>query len=154
MRNSLAGQLGALIVAASLMTSTSIAGVPQAQQQSAQQPSSQTSSQPQSGTQQGNTAPSQQPSTPSSGTPSSGTAAPGSAPSATTPSGTAQQGSAAADKQQGAVQQADQPIEQSSDPNVKAGSKADVSAIGNRSVGHGRFYSFQRGNGRRSGQSC
>ena len=60
MRNSLAGQLGALIVAASLMTSTSIAGVPQAQQQSAQQPSSQTSSQPQTGTQQGNTAPSQQ----------------------------------------------------------------------------------------------
>jgi len=144
MRNSLAGQLGALIVAASLMTSTSIAGVPQAQQQSAQQPSSQTSSQPQSGTQQGNTAPSQQPSTPSSGTPSSGTAAPGSAPSATTPSGTAQQGSAAADKQQGAVQQADQPIEQSSDPNVKAGSKADVSAIGNRSVGHGlNFYSLE-----------
>src|SRR5271155_5074277 len=150
MRNSLAGQLGALIVAASLMTSTSIAGVPQAQQQSAQQPSSQTSSQPQTGAPQGNTAPSQQPTTPPSGTPpsatpSSGTAAPGSAPSATTPSGTAQQGSAAADKQQGAVQQADQPIEQSSDPNVKAGSKADVSAIGNRSVGHGlNFYSLER----------
>ncbi|MGB7753023.1 MAG: M48 family metalloprotease, partial [Candidatus Acidiferrales bacterium] len=149
MRNSLAGQLGALIVAASLMTSTSIAGVPQAQQQSAQQPSSQTSSQPQTGAPQGNTAPSQQPTTPPSGTPpsatpSSGTAAPGSAPSATTPSGTAQQGSAAADKQQGAVQQADQPIEQSSDPNVKAGSKADVSAIGNRSVGHGlNFYSLE-----------
>jgi beta-barrel assembly-enhancing protease len=144
MRNSLAGQLGALIVAASLMTSTSIAGVPQAQQ-----PSSQTSSQPQTGAPQGNTAPSQQPTTPPSGTPpsatpSSGTAAPGSAPSATTPSGTAQQGSAAADKQQGAVQQADQPIEQSSDPNVKAGSKADVSAIGNRSVGHGlNFYSLE-----------
>src|SRR5271163_3540950 len=149
MRNSLAGQLGALIVAASLMTSTSIAGVPQAQQQSAQQPSSQTSSQPQTGAPQGNTAPSQQPTTPPSGTPpsatpSSGTAAPGSAPSATTPSGTAQQGSAAADEQQGAVQQADQPIEQSSDPNVKAGSKADVSAIGNRSVGHGlNFYSLE-----------
>jgi len=149
MRNSLAGQLGALIVAASLMTSTSIACVPQAQQQGAQQPSSQTSSQPQTGAPQGNTAPSQQPTTPPSGTPpsatpSSGTAAPGSAPSATTPSGTAQQGSAAADKQQGAVQQADQPIEQSSDPNVKAGSKADVSAIGNRSVGHGlNFYSLE-----------
>jgi len=149
MRNSLAGQLGAMIIAASLVTSTSIAGVPQAQQQSAQQPSSQTSSQPQTGAPQGNTAPSQQPTTPPSGTPpsatpSSGTAAPGSAPSATTPSGTAQQGSAAADKQQGAVQQADQPIEQSSDPNVKAGSKADVSAIGNRSVGHGlNFYSLE-----------
>jgi predicted Zn-dependent protease len=149
MRNSLAGQLGAMIIAASLVTSTSIAGVPQAQQQSAQQPSSQTSSQPQTGAPQGNTAPSQQPTTPPSGTPpsatpSSGTAAPGSAPSATTPSGTAQQASATADKQQGAVQQADQPIEQSSDPNVKAGSKADVSAIGNRSVGHGlNFYSLE-----------
>jgi beta-barrel assembly-enhancing protease len=137
MRNSLAGQLGALIVAASLLTSTSIAGVPQAQQQGGQQSSSQTSSQQQSGAQQGNSAPSQQPSTPSSGTPSSGTATPGSA--------TTQQGSAAADnQQQGAVQQADQPIEQSSDPNVKAGSKQDVTAIGNRSVGHGlNFYSLE-----------
>jgi beta-barrel assembly-enhancing protease len=149
MRNSLAGQLGALIVAASLMTSTSIAGAPQAQQQGGQQPSSQTSSQSQTAAPQGNSAPSQQPTTPPSGTapsatPSSGTAAPGSAPSATTPSGTTQQGSAAADKQQGAVQQADQPIEQSTDPNVKAGSKADVSAIGNRSVGHGlNFYSLE-----------
>jgi predicted Zn-dependent protease len=141
MRNSLAGQLGALIVAASLVTSTSIAGVPQAQQQGGQQSSSQTSSQQQSGAQQGNSASSQQPSTPSSGTPSSGTATPGSA----TPSGTTQQGSAAADnQQQGAVQQADQPIEQSSDPNVKAGSKQDVTAIGNRSVGHGlNFYSLE-----------
>jgi beta-barrel assembly-enhancing protease len=141
MRHSLAGQLGVLIVAASLVTSTSIAGVPQAQQQGGQQSSSQTSSQQQSGAQQGNTAPSQQPSTPSSGTPSSGTATPGSA----TPSGTTQQGSAAADnQQQGAVQQADQPIEQSTDPNVKAGSKQDVSAIGNRSVGHGlNFYSLE-----------
>src|SRR5580704_10198445 len=141
MRNSLAGQLGALIVAASLLTSTSIAGVPQGQQQGGQQSSSQTSSQQQSGAQQGNSAPSQQPSTPSSGTPSSGTATPGS----TTPSGTTQQGSAAAgNQQQGAVQQADQPIEQSTDPNVKAGSKQDVSAIGNRSVGHGlNFYSLE-----------
>ena len=42
------------------------------------------------------------------------------------------------------MQQADQPIEQPTDPNVKAGSKADVSAIGNRSVGHGlNFYSLE-----------
>jgi predicted Zn-dependent protease len=150
MKNSLAGQLGAMIIAASLVTSTSIAGVPQAQQQSGQQSSSQSSSQQQSGAQQGNTPPSQQPSTPSSGaptngTPSSGTATSGTSPAGTTPSGTTQQGSAPADnQQQGAVQQADQPIEQPNDPNVKAGSKQDVSAIGNRSVGHGlNFYSLE-----------
>jgi beta-barrel assembly-enhancing protease len=149
MKNSLAGQLGAMIIAASLVTSTSIAGVPQAQQQGGQQ----SSSQQQGGAQQGNTPPSQQPSTPS--TSSSGTASPDSTtptagpastgPAGTTPSGTTQQGSAAADNhQQGAVQQADQPIEQPTDPNVKAGSKADVSAIGNRSVGHGlNFYSLE-----------
>jgi predicted Zn-dependent protease len=150
MKNSLAGQLGAMIIAASLVTSTSIAGVPQAQQQSGQQSSSQSSSQQQSGAQQGNTPPSQQPSTPSSGaptngTPSSGTATSGTTPAGATPSGTTQQGSAPADnQQQGAVQQADQPIEQPNDPNVKAGSKQDVSAIGNRSVGHGlNFYSLE-----------
>src|SRR5277367_875674 len=148
MRNSLAGQLGALIIAASLVTSTSIAGVPQAQQQGGQQ----SSSQQQTGTQQGNTPPSQQP----SATPSSGAAAPGSttpsgttpastAPTSTTSSGTTQPGTTATDgQQQGAVQQADQPIEQPTDPNVKAGSKADVSAVGNRSVGHGlNFYSLE-----------
>jgi beta-barrel assembly-enhancing protease len=146
MRNSLAGQLGAMIIAASLVTSTSIAGVPQAQQQGGQQSSSQTSSQQQSGAQQGSSAPSQQPAAPSGGIPASGTPSSGTTPSGTTPSGTTQQGSAAADNQQkGAVQQADQPIEQSTDPNVKAGSKADVSAIGNRtSVGHGlNFYSLE-----------
>jgi predicted Zn-dependent protease len=150
MKNSLAGQLGAMIIAASLVTSTSIAGVPQAQQQSGQQSSSQSSSQQQSDAQQGNTPPSQQPSTPSSGaptngTPSSGTATSGTTPAGATPSGATQQGSAPADnQQQGAVQQADQPIEQPNDPNVKAGSKQDVSAIGNRSVGHGlNFYSLE-----------
>ena len=145
MKNSLAGQIGAMIIAASLVSSTSIAGVPQAQQQGGQQPSSQTSSQQQSGAQPGNTPPSQQPSAPSSGTPSSGTAPPGTTPAGTTPSGTTQPGSAPAEnQQQGAVQQADQPIEQPNDPNVKAGSKQDVSAIGNRSVGHGlNFYSLE-----------
>jgi predicted Zn-dependent protease len=150
MKNSLAGQLGAMIIAASLVTSTSIAGVPQAQQQSGQQSSSQSSSQQQSDAQQGNKPPSQQPSTPSSGaptngSPSSGTATSGTTPAGTTPPGATQQGSAPADnQQQGAVQQADQPIEQPNDPNVKAGSKQDVSAIGNRSVGHGlNFYSLE-----------
>src|ERR1700678_3133593 len=145
MKNSLAGQIGAMIIAASLVSSTSIAGVPQAQQQGGQQPSSQTSSQQQSGAHPGNTPPSQQPSAPSSGTPSSDTATPGTTTAGTPPSGTTQQGSAPAEnQQQGAVQQADQPIEQPNDPNVKAGSKQDVSAIGNRSVGHGlNFYSLE-----------
>src|ERR1700722_502506 len=145
MKNSLAGQIGAMIIAASLVSSTSIAGVPQAQQQGGQQPSSQTSSQQQSAPHPGNTPPSQQPSAPSSGTPSSGTATPGTTAAGTTPSGTTQPGSAPAEnQQQGAVQQADQPIEQPNDPNVKAGSKQDVSAIGNRSVGHGlNFYSLE-----------
>src|SRR5277367_940816 len=134
MRTSLAGQLGAMIIAASLVTSTSLAGVAPGQQQSGQQ----SSSQQQTGAQQGGTAPSQQPSTPSSGTPSRGTAAPGSTTPGTDSSSTG------APQQQGAVQQADQPVESAADPNVKAGSKADVSAIGNRSVGHGlNFYSLE-----------
>lgn len=144
MRHSLAGQLGTMIVAAALVTSTSIAAVPPVQQQSAQQ----SSSQQQSGAQQGATPPAQQPSaqqpsTPSSGTPSSGTVSSGSTTPGTNPSTTAASGDKA--QQQGAVQQADQPVEQSTDPNVKPGSKADVSAIGNRSsVGHGlNFYSLE-----------
>ncbi|MGD0427894.1 MAG: M48 family metallopeptidase [Candidatus Acidiferrales bacterium] len=135
MRNSLAGQLGAMIVAAALVTSTSVANVP-LQQQGGQQ-----SSTPQSGSQQGATAPAQQSSTPSSSTPSSGTASPGTTTPGTDSSSTGASGA----QQQGPVQQADQPIEQTSDPNVKPGSRADVSAIGNRSsVGHGlNFYSLE-----------
>ena len=142
MRNSLAGQLGTLIIAASLVTSTSIAGVPQAQQQGGQQSSSQTSPQQQTGAQQGATPAAQQPSTPPNGTASPGGTTPGADPSATGASGAAPVDKA---QQQGAVQQADQPVEQPNDPNVKAGSKADVSAIGNRSsVGHGlNFYSLE-----------
>ena len=131
MRNSLAGQLGALIIAASLVTSTSVASVPLGQQQGGQQ-----SSTPQSGTQQGGAPPAQQPSTPSTGTASPGSTTPGTDSSSTGASGA---------QQQGAVQQADKPIEQPADPNVKPGSRADVSAIGNRSsVGHGlNFYSLE-----------
>jgi predicted Zn-dependent protease len=132
MKNSLAGQLGALIIAASLVTSTSVASVPLGQQQGGQQSSSQPG-----GAQQGGTPPTQQPSsTPSSGTTSPGTTTPG-----TDSPGTGASGA----QQQGPVQQADQPVEQPADPNVKAGSRADVSAIGNRSsVGHGlNFYSLE-----------
>ena len=143
MRNSLAGQLGAMIIAASLVTSTSIASVPPGQQQGGQQ----SSPQQQSGAQPSATPPAQQLSTPPSGTPSSGTAAPGSTTPSTDPYPTGASGGASASsaQQQGTVQQADKPVEQSTDPNVKAGSKADVSAIGNRSsVGHGlNFYSLE-----------
>src|SRR5271169_5072223 len=128
MRNSLAGQLGAMIIAASLVTSTGTARVPPAQQQGQQ------TSSPQSGAQQGGTAPAQQPAAP----PADKTT-PGTAPAGTTPPATA-----GSNGQQGSVQQADQPVAQQADPNVKAGSKADVAAIGNRSVGHGlNFYSLE-----------
>jgi beta-barrel assembly-enhancing protease len=40
--------------------------------------------------------------------------------------------------------QGETPVTQSDDPNVKAGTKQDVNAIGNRSVGHGlNFYSLE-----------
>jgi hypothetical protein len=115
MKTNLAAQLGALIVAASLVTSTGVASV---QQQSTpptttQPPATQTS--PQTGGQQGSAAPA---------------------------AGNQQQSGSGA----GDLQQADQQTtgQASNDPNVKAGSKADVNAIGNRSVGHGlNFYSLE-----------
>jgi beta-barrel assembly-enhancing protease len=120
MKMNLAAQFGAMIVAASLITSTSGAGVLQ-QGQTQQQSTPQSSSS----------------STPSQQTAPQGTTQP-----------TAQQPADA--PQQGSVQQADQqaqgpaPIEQPTDPKVKAGSEADVNAIGNRSVGHGlNFYSLE-----------
>ncbi|MGA6960962.1 MAG: M48 family metallopeptidase, partial [Candidatus Acidiferrales bacterium] len=65
----------------------------------------------------------------------------------TTQQGTTPQAGA---QQSGSVQQADQqpqgpaPIQQQDDPKVKAGSEADVNAIGNRNVGHGlNFYSLE-----------
>ena len=145
MRNGLAGQLGAMIIAASLVTSTGAASVPAVQQQGQQTSSPQSGSQQggtapaqQGGTapaQQGGTAPAQQPAAP----PADKTT-PGNAPAGTTPPATAGSNG----QQQGSVQQADQPVAQQADPNVKAGSKADVAAIGNRSVGHGlNFYSLE-----------
>jgi predicted Zn-dependent protease len=117
MKTNLAAQLGALIVAASLITSTT--SVANAQQ---------------------NTPPATtQPSTPPAQAPSGSQ----SQSSSSTPpaAGTTQQATPAS----GDVQQADQTTgQQSNDPNVKAGSKADVNAIGNRSVGHGlNFYSLE-----------
>src|ERR1700723_3671207 len=113
MKTNLAAQLGAMIVVASLITSTSVASAPQqGQQQSAPQSTQQS------------------PSTPSQQAPPQQTTQPAQQPDA---------------QQQGSVQQADQPIiQQPTDAKVKAGSEADVNAIGNRSVGHGlNFYSLE-----------
>jgi predicted Zn-dependent protease len=115
MKTNLAAQLGALIVAASLVTSTT--GVAYAQQQSGTPPASSQQGQQQSGSQPASTAP---------------------------PANGQQSGSANGD-----VQQADQTAQpaaqdQTTEPGVKPGSKADVNAIGNRNVGHGvNFYSLE-----------
>jgi beta-barrel assembly-enhancing protease len=130
MKMNLAAQLGTMIVAASLITSTSGAIVPpQSQQQSTPQSASSPSTPAQQTAQQGTT---QQPDQ------QQPAQQPGQQP--------AQQSS----QQQGSVQQADQtaqgpaPVTQQDDPKVKAGSEADVSAIGNRNVGHGlNFYSLE-----------
>jgi hypothetical protein len=119
----LAAQLGAMIVAASLITSSS--GVANAQQQT-NAPASSSSSQ------QNN---------PQSSSPP---------PVQNTQQGSQSGGNASGDQQQsgsgsGDVQQADQATgAASNDPNVKAGTKQDVNAIGNRNVGHGlNFYSLE-----------
>ena len=119
MRMNLAAQLGALIVAASLITSSS--GVASAQQSSA--PTSTPSPGSQSSSQRSSSASSQ---TPQQGSQAGGSASEG-------------------QQQSGDVQQADQPTGQASnDPNVKPGTKQDVNAIGNRNVGHGlNFYSLE-----------
>ena len=124
MKTNLAAQLGALIVAASLVTSTT--SVANAQSTTPPPPATQQSqqgSQPQGQQQSGRSQ----------------------------PTGTAPAAPAAGDQQQsgagnGDVQQADQPPsgQAANDPNVKAGTKADVNAIGNRNVGHGlNFYSLE-----------
>ncbi|MGA8556656.1 MAG: M48 family metallopeptidase [Candidatus Acidiferrales bacterium] len=130
MRMNLAAQLGAILVASSLITSTGVANAQQGQQQSTAQSSS-----PQSQQQ------TQQPNAQQSSSQQSGTQQPDSQqPSAQQPD----------PQQQGDVQQADQkaqgpaPVDQPTDPNVKPGTKADVNAIGNRNVGHGlNFYSLE-----------
>ncbi|MFZ1974438.1 MAG: M48 family metallopeptidase [Candidatus Acidiferrales bacterium] len=126
MKTNLAAQLGAMIVVASLITSTSGAAFPQ---QSQQQPAPQSTSSPSTSTQQ---------------TTQQGTSQ---QPDQKQP---AQQPAQQPSQQQGSVQQADQqaqgpaPVQQQEDPKVKAGSEADVTAIGNRNVGHGlNFYSLE-----------
>jgi hypothetical protein len=116
MKTNLAAQLGAMIIAASLITSTT--SVANAQQQSTAPSTTQPSTRqpPPAGSQSGSAAPA---------------------------SGSAQQSTPAP----GDVQQADPQAPaagQANDPSVKSGSKADVNAIGNRSVGHGlNFYSLE-----------
>ncbi len=129
MKNNLAVQLGALIVAASLITSTGVAGAQQSQQSSTPQQGQPTTQQGSSApTQQSGSTPGQQQDPKQTGSPTPG--------STDTPAPAAQNST---------VQQADQhPIDQQEDPNVKAGSKQDVNAIGNRNVGHGvNFYSLE-----------
>jgi Zn-dependent protease with chaperone function len=162
MKKNLAGQLGALIVAASLLSPATIAGpyqqsstpAPSQQQQngssqSGQQPSvvpPQAGQQPQSGQQ--TTPPPQTPTPQPEQTPPSAQTPPqsGQQPPVSQTSkpeeSTAQDQSApgTGDKSPDTM-----PIQQMpADPNVKAGSKQDVNAIGNRSVGHGlNFYSLE-----------
>jgi beta-barrel assembly-enhancing protease len=162
MKKNLAGQLGTLIVAASLLSPATIAGPiqqsstpPPSQQQqngssqSGQQPSAapaQGSQQPQSGQQ--TTPPPQTPTPQPEQTPPSAQSAPqsGQQPPVSQTSkpdeSTAQDQSAprTGDKNPDTL-----PIQQMpTDPNVKSGSKQDVNAIGNRSVGHGlNFYSLE-----------
>src|SRR6202522_1243519 len=124
MKTNLTAQLGALIVAAALVTSTT--SVANAQSTTPPPPATQQS-------QQGSQAQGQQQS------------------GGSQPAGTGPAAPAAGDQQQsgtgnGDVQQADQPPsgQAANDPNVKAGTKADVNAIGNRNVGHGlNFYSLE-----------
>jgi beta-barrel assembly-enhancing protease len=69
------------------------------------------------------------------------TPAPQTPPTTQTPTTPQTQG----DDQQDTQKPAAQPVPQTDNPNVKAGSKADVNAIGNRSVGKGLdFYSLER----------
>jgi len=140
MKNSLAVQLGAMVIAASLVTAFPItarpqqsgSSAPQTQQGSTQPPSSQPSSGSQTQTS------GSQPSSPN-------TSQDGQAqqqPPSTAPSQTPQQGGA--QNGNNSVQQADQTVQQQENPNVKSGSKQDVDAIGNRNVGHGiNFYSLE-----------
>src|SRR3984885_5242534 len=174
MKKSLAGQLGTLIIAASLLSPATIAGpiqqsstpppsqqpqtpAPQPEQtppsaqpppQSGQQPSAapaQGGQQPQSGQQ---TTPPQTPTpqpeqtSPSAQTPPQSGQQPPVSQTSKPDESTAQDQSApgTGDKNPDTM-----PIQQMpTDPNVKSGSKQDVNAIGNRSVGHGlNFYSLE-----------
>jgi beta-barrel assembly-enhancing protease len=119
MRKTWTLRLGAILMAALLGVPATIAAPQQqTQQQSGTQPTQQTTGQPpaQSG---------QQPAQQTGGQPTGQDAQ--------------QPGAQPPPQAQGAA-----PVPQSTDPNVKAGGKQDVEAIGNRSVGHGlNFYSLE-----------
>lgn len=151
MKKGLFGQLGALIVAASLLSPATVAGFPQQSTQPASQPQSgQSQGQPSQQTSPPATqAPQQtqqpgQPTPPPAQTPQTQQPAPQSSPAPT-----AQQTDTSAQDQSapgtGAQSPDNMPIQQMpTDPNVKPGSKQDVNAIGNRSIGHGlNFYSLE-----------
>jgi Zn-dependent protease with chaperone function len=166
MKKSLERQLGALILALSLLGPASFAGVPQqpTQQPATQQPSGQTQQAGQQTTPPAQTpstqtptqtspqnptaqSPSQSGQTPPAGQP---TAPPAQTPSTQTPPAPTAQETPTSAQDQSATGTGDQnpdtlPIQQMpTDPKVKAGSKQDVNAIGNRSVGHGlNFYSLE-----------
>jgi beta-barrel assembly-enhancing protease len=149
MRKGLFGQLGTLIVAASLLSPATVAGFPQQSTQPASQPQS---GQPQSQPSQQTSPPAAQ--APQTQQPSQQTQPPAQTPPAqpgqqSSPAPTAQQTDSSAQDQSapgtGAQSPDNFPIQQMpADPNVKAGSKQDVNAIGNRTVGHGlNFYSLE-----------
>jgi len=145
MKKNLAGQLGTLIVAASLLSPATVAGP---QQQSSTPASQQSSGQPQPGQQNPTTTPAQAPQQSQPGPTQQSTQPAPQDPKAQTPP-QAEHGDSTAQDQSapgtGDKSPDTMPIQQMpTDPNVKAGSKQDVNAIGNRSVGHGlNFYSLE-----------
>jgi predicted Zn-dependent protease len=123
-------KLAAAVLSGVLAVPASLAAAPQQQQQqpAQQQPPQQSSSQASPQT-------SQQSSTQTSSQTSQPAQTPPVAPQAQQP---------AQPPAQPAGAQGGTPVTQSDDPNVKAGSKQDVNAIGNRTVGHGlNFYSLE-----------
>jgi Zn-dependent protease with chaperone function len=124
-------KLAAAILSGVLAVPATLAA-PQQQQQSAQQPAQPSSSQtpPQSGQQSSSQPPA--PATTQAPDPTT------QQPAQTPPDAQSQQPA------QPSGAQGEKPVTQSDDPNVKAGSKQDVNAIGNRTVGHGlNFYSLE-----------
>ncbi len=132
MKNSLAVQLGAMVIAASLVTAFPITASPQ-QSGSSTPPAQQSGSQPSASQTSGSQPGASSPSSSQDGQQQ---------PAGTSSSQTPQQ--SGAQNSNNSVQQADQTVQQQENPNVKAGSKQDVDAIGNRNVGHGvNFYSLE-----------
>src|SRR5271154_5541790 len=130
-------KLAAAILSGVLAVPATLAAPQQQQQQPAQQPAQTSSLQtpPQSGQQSS----SQPPAPAATQAPDQTTQQP-----AQTPPPDAQSQQAPQQPAQPAGAQGEKPVTQSEDPNVKPGSKQDVNAIGNRTVGHGlNFYSLE-----------